>query len=172
MSRGIERWPPLGVLRLRQALDGVCKLVERPEYDLDKNLEVHQSLCRFLVVRSCGYLETSTVETCRAYVNAKSGGPVRSFAHSWLERSGNPSPVYLIQLIGRFNPTMANEFEQFIAEEDGRIKRDIDFLVNRRNRIAHGESEGINQTRAIQLKETSCEVADWFILRFNPNLYS
>ena len=65
---------------------------------------------------------------------------------------------------------MANEFEQFIADDDGRIKRDIDFLVNRRNRIAHGESEGINQIRAIQLKEISCEVADWFILRFNPNL--
>lgn len=155
---------------MRQGLDDVCKLVTHPEYDLDQNLEVHQSLCRFLVVRSCGYLETSTVEICRAYVHAKSGGPVRSFAHSWLERSGNPNPKYLVQLIGRFDSAMANEFEQFIADDDGRIKRDIDFLVSRRNRIAHGESEGINRTRAIQLKEISCEVADWFILRFNPNL--
>lgn len=155
---------------MRQGLDDVCKLVTHPEYDLDQNLEVHQSLCRFLVVRSCGYLETSTVEICRAYVYAKSGGPVRSFAHSWLERSGNPNPKYLAQLIGRFDSTMANEFEQFIAYDDGRIKRDIDFLVSRRNRIAHGESEGINRTRAIQLKKISCEVADWFILRFNPNL--
>jgi hypothetical protein len=170
MPRAIERWPPLGVLRLRQALDDVCELVKHPGYDLDKNLEVHQSLCRFLVIRSCGYLEISTVEICRAYVYAKSGGPVRSFAHSWLERSGNPQPGYLIKLIGRFDATMASEFEQFIADEDSRIKRDIDFLVNRRNRIAHGESEGINQARAIQLKEISCEVADWFILRFNPNL--
>ena len=64
---------------------------------------------------------------------------------------------------------MANEFEQFIAAYYGRIKGDIDFLVSRRNRIAHGESEGMYQTRAIQLKEVSCEVADWFILRFNPN---
>lgn len=170
MPGAIERWPPLGVLRLRQALDEVCKLVKYPEYDLDKNLEVHQALCRFLVVRSCGYLETSTVEICRAYVQAKSGGPVRSFAHSWLERSGNPRTEYLGKLIGRFDPTMAKEFKQFIMDEDGRIRREIDFLVDRRNKIAHGQSEGINQTRAIQLKEISCEVADWFVLRFNPNL--
>lgn len=170
MPAAIERWPPLSALRLRQALDDVCKLVTHPEYDLDKNLEAHQALCRFLVVRSCGYLETSTVEICRAYVQAKSGGPVRSFAHSWLERSGNPSITYLGKFIGRFDPALANEFKQFIADDDGRIERDIDFLVSRRNRIAHGESEGINQTRAIELKETSCEVADWFILRFNPTL--
>lgn len=170
MPDAIDRWPPLGVLRLRRTLDDVCRLVKHPEYDLDKNLEAHQALCRFLVVRSCGYLETSTVEICRAYVYAKSGGPVRSFAHSWLERSGNPKPEYLIQFIGRFDMAMANEFERFIADDDGRIKRDIDFLVSRRNRIAHGESEGINQTRALQLKEVSCDVADWFILRFNPNL--
>src|SRR5262249_47312763 len=144
MPGDVERWPPLAALRLRQALDDVCKLVKNPEFDLDRNLEVHQSLCRFLVVRSCGYLETSTIEICRAYVYAKSGGPVRSFAHSWLERSGNPNPGYLMQLIGRFDSSMANEFEHFILDDDSRIKRDIDFLVSRRNRIAHGESEGIN----------------------------
>lgn len=170
MPGSIDRWPPLSVLRLRQALDDVCKLVEHPEYDLDKNLEVHQALCRFLVVRSCGYLETATVEICRAYVEAKSGGPVRTFAHSWLERSGNPGTGYLKKLIGRFDSALANEFKEFIADDDGRIRRETDFLVDRRNKIAHGQSEGINQTRAIQLKEISCEVADWFILRFNPNL--
>jgi hypothetical protein len=156
---------------LRQALDDVSRLVAHPEYDLDKNLEAHQALCRFLVIRSCGYLETSTIEICRAYVQAKSGGPVQSFAHSWLVRSGaNPTIDYLGKFIERFDPALANEFKQFVAEDDSRIQRDIDFLVSRRNRIAHGESEGINRTRAIQLKEVSCEVADWFILRFNPNL--
>jgi HEPN superfamily RiboL-PSP-like protein len=171
MSGVIERWPPLRALQLRQALDDVSRLVAHPEYDLDRNLEAHQALCRFLVIRSCGYLETSTIEICRAYVQAKSGGPVQSFANSRLVRSGaNPSIAYLVKFIGRFILSLANEFEQFAAEDDGRIQRDVDFLVSRRNRIAHGESEGINRTRAIQLKEVSCEVADWFILRFNPNL--
>lgn len=162
------RWPPLEVLRLKRNLDEICNLVQYPEYDLDRNLEVHQALCRFLVVRSCGYLENSTVEICRAYVRARSGGPVRSFAHSWLERSGNPNPEYLKTLVGRFDAAMSEEFEQFIEGSDGRLKREVGFLVDRRNKIAHGMSEGINRTKAVQLKDVACEVADWFILRFNP----
>jgi RiboL-PSP-HEPN len=164
-----ERWPPLEVTRLRAGLDETARLVEHPEYDLDRHLEVHQSLCRFLVLRSCGYLERSTQEICRAYVRAKSGGPVRSFAHSWLERSGNPRPEYLEQLVARFDGAMGDEFRQFIEEADGRIKREIGALVGYRNLIAHGLSEGINRTKAIQYKDVVCEVTDWFILRFNPN---
>ena len=93
---------------------------------------------------------------------------MRSFAHSWLERSGNPNPGYLGTLVGRFDATMSEEFTDFINESDGRLKREIDFLVDRRNKIAHGMSEGINQTKAVQLKGVACEVADWFVLRFNP----
>jgi hypothetical protein len=41
-------------------------------------------------------------------------------------------------------------------------------LVDRRNQIAHGLSEGVGIRKALDLKITACEVADWFILRFNP----
>src|SRR5271170_4167695 len=105
----VDRWPPLEVGRLRKNLDEICQLVQNPQYDIDRNLDVHQALCRFLVVRSCGFVETSTIEVCRAYVSARSGGPVRSFAHSWLERSGNPNPDYLGTLVGRFDAAMSEE---------------------------------------------------------------
>jgi len=164
----IDRWPPIEVTRLRTNLDETCRLIQFPDYDLDRNLEVHQLLCRFLVVRSCGYLEKSTLEICRAYVRARSGGPVRTFAHSWLERSKNPNPDNLGSLVARFDANMSEEFKAFMGESDGRLRREIRFLVDRRNKIAHGMSEGINQTKAVQLKGVACEVADWFILRFNP----
>ncbi len=41
-------------------------------------------------------------------------------------------------------------------------------MGDRRNRIARGLNEGITRDKALMLKEVAAEVADWFILRFNP----
>jgi len=41
-------------------------------------------------------------------------------------------------------------------------------LVHLRNRIAHGENEGVRRTRALSLSAASEELSDWWILSFNP----
>lgn len=164
----IDRWPPIEVVRLRDGLEETARLVESPEYDLDRNLDVHEAMCRFLVLRSCGFLERSTQEICRAFIRAKSGGPVLTFAHSWLERSGNPRPEYLEKLVGRFDRVMRDEFRSFLRDSDGRLLREVGALVTYRNHVAHGLSESINQTKALQYKDVALEITDWFILRFNP----
>jgi len=125
-------------------------------------------MARFLAIRSSGYVEQTAIEVVRGYVQARSGGPVRSFAGSWLERTRNPTAQNLTDLIGRFDSTWRNEFIDLLDDDDERLKRELAFLVNLRNRIAHGLNEGVGREKALLLKEVSVELADWFILRFNP----
>ncbi len=163
----VTRWPPLLVANLKSNLDSLAMLVDRPPGHLD-DPEIQPWLCRILVVRSCGYLEQVTVEVCRSYVAQKSGGLVRTFAQSWLERSRNPTPVNLEELVGRFDAIICDEFKVMLDADDGRLRREVAFLVDRRNKIAHGISESVNRSKALQLKGIAYELADWFILRFNP----
>ncbi|WP_428834032.1 HEPN domain-containing protein [Microbispora maris] len=163
-----NRWPPWEVTSLKVGLESLSNLVEKPA---DHNLsdEVHGWLCRLLVVRSCGYLEQATIEVCRSYLDGKSGGLVKSFAKSWLDKSRNPTPDNLQQLVGRFDNGLGEEFQEFLGQDDQRVYREIFFLVDRRNKIAHGLSESVGHKKAIQLKCVVYEVVDWFVLRLNPN---
>lgn len=163
----IDQWPPVPIPTLKTNLDSLAALVDHPPRSAD-DPEIQTWLCRILVVRSCGYLEQVTVEVCRSYIGQRSGGLVRTFAQSWLERSRNPSPINLEDLVGRFDANICDEFKTLLDADDGRLRREISFLVDRRNKIAHGISEGVNRSKALQLKDIACELADWFILRFNP----
>jgi hypothetical protein len=84
------------------------------------------------------------------------------------ERSKNPSPENLAQLLGRFDQGLRDEFEDFLHDGDERLYRDLSFLVDRRNRIAHGLNEGIGPQRALELVDAGQDMVDWFILRLNP----
>lgn len=156
-------WPPLQVARLRDALDELAETVQE-----SRDPETLTWLTRMLVVRSSGFIEQCANEVFRGYIGARSGGLVRSFGHSWLERSRNPSPDNLSDMIGRFDHELRVEFEALLEEDDQRLRRELAFLVDRRNHIAHGLSEGINREKALSLKEVAFEVSEWLVLRFNP----
>jgi hypothetical protein len=156
-------WPPFQVARLRGALDELAETVQE-----SRDPEILAWLTRMLVVRSSGYIEQTANEVFRGYIGARSGGLVRTFGHSWLERSRNPSPDNLLDMIGRFDHALRLEFEEMLEDDDQRLRRELAFLVDRRNHIAHGLSEGINREKALSLKEVALEVSEWLVLRFNP----
>jgi hypothetical protein len=161
-------WPPRGALQLRQNLDDLFWVVNGGKGS-DASPEVRSWLSRLLVVRSCGYLEKMVLLVCAGYIEEKSGGPVRSFARSQLGRlNANVGPGSLVELVRKFDPDLEADLTRFLDEENQRVRRELDFLVRSRNRIAHGESENINPRKALDLKEIACEVVDWFILSFNP----
>jgi hypothetical protein len=160
-------WPPWEVTSLRQKLDELADFVENPDGQPVPD-KASDWLARFLVVRSCGYLEQTVAEVSRAYARDRAGGAVRSFSLSWLERSPNPTPEALLTFTGRFDAQWASYLDDFLSDDDQRLSREVMFLVDRRNRIAHGLSEGIGRSKALVLKAVACEVADWFIARFNP----
>lgn len=125
-------------------------------------------LSRLLVVRSCGYLEQTVNACARGYVQAKSGGLVRSFSLTWLARTRNPSYDALMELAGRFDLVLRDDLERALEADDRRLRQDLHALVDRRNRIAHGENEGIGRDRALSLSGSSEALADWWILALNP----
>jgi hypothetical protein len=160
-----QSWPPWAVISLRQNLDDLESLVENAR-GLDP--VILGWLSRMLVIRSSGFIEQTAKEVCRSHVECRTGGMSRSFALSWLERSRNPTPDYLMELIGRFDASVQQEFLQFIDQDDQRIRRELALLVDRRNKISHGLNEGISREKALLLKTIATEVSDWMVLRFNP----
>ena len=164
--RGVS-WPPHAVTSLRSNLATLTEITSDPDKELEP--EVRSWLARLLVIRAAGFIEQCVAECCREHVNQRSGGMVRSFAHSWLERSKNPSPENLAELLGRFDQSLREEFEEFLHGDDESLYRDLAFLVDRRNKIAHGLNEGLGPHRALELADAASRLVDWFILRLNPH---
>jgi hypothetical protein len=151
---------------LERRLGRIAVLVEHPapgEPD-----EVTQALSRFLVVRTCGYMEKLVQECCLAYVQNKSFGRVRGFSESWLKRIENPTPDHLLQLVARFDSVLRDDLFELFERNDGQLKRELSLLVDRRNAISHGESDGIGSRKALDLLRYSRSITDWFVLNFDP----
>jgi len=160
-------WPPWEVKSSRLNLITLRETVERPS-ESGLSAEALGWMSRLLVVRSCGYLEKAVIECARGFVEEKSWGQVRSFGLTWLERSRNPKPAALVELLGRFDANLASEFQTFLSENGSRLETELHALVHLRNRIAHGENEGVNRARALSLSSAGDEVADWWISALNP----
>lgn len=160
-------WPPRDVIHLRQDVESLAEWVKNPPVDRTDDEKIW--LVRFFIVRVCGYLEQVTFECARAYIDGKSGGPVRVFSQSWIVRTKNPSPDNILSLAGRFGGDFEASLKDLLDADDARLSRDLSFLVNRRHRIAHGQSEGLNRDRAISLYEGALEIANWFLENLNPN---
>lgn len=163
----VSTWPPANLSRLKTSLDQLAEAVaQRPSHRSD---DEQVWLTRFLLLRVCGYLEQVTFETARGYVLAKSGGLVRSFAMSWLDRSKNPSPENLLNLVGRFDLVLVDNLRALLEADDQRLHRELSLLVDRRHKIAHGLNEGITQSKALSLKTDAETVADWFVQNLRPH---
>ena len=160
-------WPPYLVVRLKADLEQLAKAVQaRPNSRTD---DEQIWLTRFFLVRTCGYLEQVTYETARGYVQEKSGGLVRTFAMSWLGRTRNPTSDNLCELVGRFDLNLRDGLSNLLEADDQRLGRELDLLVDRRNKIAHGLNEGITPSKAISLKADAETVSDWFIDNLRPS---
>jgi hypothetical protein len=163
-----HRWPPWDVTSSLHNLRTLRDLVEDPA-SFGIEAEPLGWLARLLVVRSSGYLEQAVAACARGYVDGKSGGPVRTFSLTWLERTRNPSPTNLVELAGRFDRGLQDDLEALLDENDQRLRGELGALVHLRNRIAHGENEGVGRNRALTLSVASEELADWWIVSFNPS---
>jgi hypothetical protein len=161
------RWPPIAVLTSQESIDELVALIEVVNQRGDGDREAGW-LARLLVVRSCGYLEQVVMAVSSEAVTTRSGGVVRSFANSWLSLSRNPAPDYLVQWVGRFDASWANELEELLDDGDEELRRELSLLIDRRNRIAHGLNEGVTVRKALDLQKTAEGVAEWFLVRFDP----
>lgn len=161
-----DAWPSLAIQNFQRRLDGLAQVVSHAEPERPD--EVTQALSRFLVIRSCGYVEQVTEECIRSYLSSKSDPRSAAYGSSWLGRGANPTPGSLVALVGRFDGSWADELQALLDSDDEKLKRELSFLVDRRNKIAHGLPEGLGTSKALDLKQTAADVGDWFIKQFDP----
>lgn len=166
MTKSI-RWPPPDLSRLERSLDELAESVrERPVHRTD---DEQVWLVRFLVVRSCGYLEQVMHRCAMGHLQELSYGTARSYSLSWLSRSINPSVENIRNTLGRFDAGFVDEFETMLTEGSGELANDLGALITKRHAIAHGENEGLGDRRALDLYQMSKQLADWMIRRLSPD---
>ena len=159
-------WPSLPITNLKSSLNDVRGLVATPAHG--QNDDVTRALSSLLVVRASGYLEQVVIECFRAYTNSKSISRVAAFAVSWISYGQNPTPGKLEDLIRKMDGDWAHELSGLFDDDDQRLRREISLLVDKRNKIAHGQQEGISARKALSLADDAVDVADWFVDRFDP----
>ena len=159
-------WPSQEIVNLKASLAALEKLVK--DTNPSRGDDIDHALARFLVVRTCGYLEQVVEICCKSYLKSKSDFRSSSYGASWLGRGRNPSRESLVSLIRRFDGAWADELDQVLIKDDERLGRELDFLVDRRNKIAHGLNEGIGIRKALDLVEPAVTIGDWFIKRMDP----
>lgn len=162
----IEAWPNLALQNLRRELDSIVHLVQSPPpSQVDP---VTAALARFLVVRTCGYLEAAVDECCKSLISARSAPMIVSYATSFIGTGRNPSSGKLVALVQKFSLEWGDDLRALLNQNDEFLQRELDLLVSKRNRIAHGLGEGIGARKALDLVASAKEVTDWFIERFDP----
>ena len=161
-----EAWPSLALTNLEHSLDALVELVCDPPEPLDDR--VSAALARFLVVRTCGYLEQVVDQCCTSYIRSKSDPRSAAFGASWFGRGNNPTPSRLVELVRRFDPAWADDLQELFNNDDELLHREISFLVDRRNKIAHGLSEGIGVRKSLDLVDPTKSVCGWFINTLDP----
>jgi hypothetical protein len=162
---GSRRWPPWAIKSLEQGLDRLATAVQsNPKRDIDEQIW----LTRFLVIRACGYLEQVVHECVTGYLQLRGGGPAQAFSLSWLNKSRNPSPTNLLEIVGRFDESWRHDLDMLLNADGNHLNNELSMLVARRNQIAHGLNEGLGSQKALELVDTAKAVADWFIRQFDP----
>jgi hypothetical protein len=149
---------------LKRELEALANEVR--ESGLDERRRTWMS--QLLIVRTCAYLEQTALTISRAYINAKSGGIVKTFAASWLAKGNVPSSEALKQFIGRFDQGWANELDVLLHADNDRLHLDLAFLIDRRHQVAHSQSVSVPPSRALELNASASSIADWMVGKFNP----
>ena len=161
-----DAWPSQSIQNTERSLDNLVQLVES-QSPVDE--EVNKQLAKLLVVRLTGYLEQVVDECTKSFLTSKASPESAAFGASWLRQGRNPTPGALIAYVQRFgNLHWQSSFNQLIEENDEEIQRELAYLVDRRNKIAHGESESVTVRKALELVDPVKTVARWFIFTLDP----
>lgn len=130
--------------------------------------EVEQAISRFLVIRCCGHIEFTFEETFCSLAEAQASPGVASYVRSGFFRGSNPHPSRLTGTLDRLNKSISNDLSGFLSQDDQRVHRELGFLIDRRNRIAHGQSENVSRRKALDLASIALEIGDWITEHLDP----
>lgn len=159
-------WPSSEVLESRKALLVLRETLQNLDYD---SPELDAPLSRFLVVRSCGHIEFSLEQGVIDSLAGDTQPHLLNYVKSGLFRGRNPKAGRIEEFLSSFREGWGKEITDFLCADDELLKRELDFLVSRRNKIAHGQSEGIGRRKALDLCDYSLTIADKILEIVCPN---
>lgn len=130
--------------------------------------EVSSELARFLVVRSTGYVE-HLFDTCiQCFAEAHSHRFIARHVESGLHKGRNVKPDTLLDRIKPFSDEWHKDLKDYFDADDCVVRRELNFMVDRRNRIAHGMNESINRRKALDLAHLALGVGDVILVLMDP----
>lgn len=145
----------------KDRLDGLFKQVGEVS---DINLRGHWA--RYLCVLVSGFIEVSIRAILTEYVKSRADTSVANYVIQDLNRFRNPNMERILQTLGAFNSTWADNVRER-TEAESELKAAIDTIIANRNGIAHGENVGItyttiqnhyrNAVSVIELIEEQCD---------------
>lgn len=159
-------WPSHALNASRSLLEDLRDEVDSLEVDASSSTE--QALTRFLVIRSCGHIEFTFDEAFCSFAESKASPSVASFIRTQFFRGAGPTPDRILGTLRKLEPTKADRMEQLIDKDDQRLRRELSFLVDRRNKIAHGQSETVRKRKALDLANVAIEVGDRIVAELDP----
>ncbi|NMM24770.1 MAG: hypothetical protein HHJ11_15005 [Phycicoccus sp.] len=140
--------------------------MERLDDEISDN--VRNALARFLAVRACGHIEFLFDECLATYVESHSHPNVAAYVRSGLFTGRNPWPNDLARRMSRINILWSQELDELFDENDELLRREVSFLVDRRNKIAHGQNEGMQIRKSLDLADHALSIGDWISERLDP----
>ncbi len=72
----------------------------------------------------------------------------------------NPNPNRIKELLGSFHASWRQEISDLLDSDDELLKRELASLVDKRNKIAHGQSEGVGRRKSLVLCDYALQVSD------------
>lgn len=158
-------WPTLEMQTSRLRLKELRKTLDELPHEPP---EVGAELARFLVVRASGYVE-HTFETCiRHFVEAHSHPAVARHVNAGLFRGRNPSSSTLLDRTKTMSEEWHAQLDNYLEVDDARVQRELNFMVDRRNRIAHGENESVRRRKALDLADIALDVGEFLTKLIDP----
>jgi hypothetical protein len=148
----------------RRSLAALKQLLE--EHPVD---EAGTALSRFLVIRTVGHVEFMFDSCIAHFAEAKSHPAISQYVKSGLFRGANPSPELLSRRLNALSAEWASDFAELMDADDGLFGRELSFMVDRRNKIAHGRSESVNRRKAVDLSQIGLDLGDWLVQCVDPS---
>lgn len=158
-------WPSL---ELKQSRDSLLELRALVALGSAEDASVLAQLARFLTIRSTGHVEFTFDKCVQHYAEAKSHPNIVRYVTSSLFRGKSVRPNILIERMDDVDATWAVELTDFLKLDDEQLYRELAFMVDKRNRIAHGQNHGLGTKKAIDLCDVAVAVADWIVKRMDP----
>ena len=158
-------WPSLA---LKQSRDSLSELRAQVASTGIGDSSMLAQPARFLTIRSTGHIEFTFDQCIEHYAEAKSHPNIARYVTQHLYKGKSVKPSVLVARLREMNEDWANELHGHLKEDDEHLERELNFMVNKRNKIAHGQNHGLGTRKALDLCDVAIDVGDWLVKRMDP----